>query len=254
MWEERDIPGRGTLAWRFAERTIRVRAAGSGLEVAEEASSGEGAGTVAVSRAVPAGLSWRRIGLEREPQRARLSPRIPDKPWLVLFGPVLELAPRTTARGWVRAPLQADLVADGTPLLRELTLGFPKSAWFGAPQNGMLCVAARSAFTEAPEAPPGWIALPLTVRNETSERIELARLCVYGDPIGAWGRADGAAVLGDALDCAVGDSGTRVSARHGRPPTELLGPDGVELLAPRQSAQDRFFARGFELLRVIAGM
>ena len=254
MWEGRDIPGRGTLAWRFAERTVRVRASGSGVEVSEEASTGEGAGTASTRAPAPAGLSWRRIALEREPATARLSPRIPERPWLILFGPVLELAPRTTAAGWIRAPLQADLVVDGTPLLRDLGLGVQKSAWFGSPQNGVLCVAARSAFTEAPAAPPGTIALRLTVRNETSERIELARLCVYGDPVGAWGRADGALVLGDSLECAVGDSGTRVSARHGRPAPELLGPDGVELLAPRQSAQERFFARGFELLRVIAGM
>ncbi len=254
MWEGRDIPVRGTLVWRFADRTVRVRASGLGVEVAEGPASDEGAGTASVSRAVPAGLSWRRIALERGPETARLSPRIPERPWLVLFAPVLELAPRTTARGWVRAPLQADLSVDGTTLLRDLELGVPKSAWFGAPQNGVLCVAARSAFTEAPAAPPGSIALPLTVRNETQERIELARLCVYGDPVGAWGRPDGAAVLGDALECAVGESGTRVSARHGRPAPELLGPDGIELLAPRQSAQERFFARGFELLRVIAGM
>lgn len=254
MWEERDIPDRGTLSWRFAERLVRARAADLGVEVAEEPSSGDGAGTASVSRAVPQGLSWRRIALERKPETARLSPRIPDRPWLVLFHPALELAPRTTVRGWIRAPLLADLAVDGAILLRDLDLCVPKSAWFGSSQNGVLCVAARSAFTATPAAPPGSIALPLTVRNETLERIELARLCVYGDPIGAWGSLDGAEVLGDALECAVGDSGTRVSARHGRPAAGLTGPDTVELLAPRQSAQDRFFARGFELLRVIAGM
>ncbi|MBN1242320.1 MAG: hypothetical protein JXA15_06375 [Spirochaetales bacterium] len=254
MWEERAIPERGTLAWRFSERTVFLRASGSGVEVAEDASAGAGAGTVAVTRASPAGLSWRRIALGRKPELARLSPRVPEKPWLVLFSPALELAPRTATAGWIRAPLSADLVVDGLPLLRELGLCARKTAWFGSPQNGLLCLAAGSAFTESPSAAPGAIALPLAVRNDTAERVELARLCVYGDSVGAWGREDGPLVIGDSLECTVSDAGTRVSTRHGRPRPELAGPDTVELAAPRQNAQDRFFARSVELLKVIAGM
>lgn len=264
MWTERVLPERGAISYHSTRRSLWIRSNAGGMEYAlrEEEERERAPVRRRAVKSVPSDLAWRSVALGRPARSIRLKPRPPERPWLALFDQPMELAPRASVSGWILAPLRVDILVDGAPAVLELSLRPVKAAWFGRSEQGVLCDAARgtlldsaSLARERAQLAGDLLALPLSVRNETESPVELRRLCAYNDGIAVYGLLGETPVLGDALECSLAEGGTRVSVRRGAPQRSgLFDAAPVELCAARQSPQERFFARSFELLRVIAGM
>ena len=168
----------------------------------------------------------------------------------------VSILPGVELDGYIFLPLQAEvLTADGT-VLASVPLSPSKNSWFGSPQEGILCEAIVSTFGATEEVgrylsdpSPSLAVCPVSVKNNMTEGMDLSRLCIPTDILSVY--SGGGIYATDRVLCSFTADGLQIKPKRGMDP--LLGQ--MDIRHPsRKGAEERFFSRGMDLLRYIAGI
>lgn len=256
MWSTFTLSPGTTYVARFPGASFYFRADGFLWGVASEyvAKPQRPAPAIPV-RNPPKDLAWKYsalLGAAELTLRPMLSPR----PYEVQLGQILSILPGVELDGYIFLPLQAEILAAEGRVLMSLPLGVRKNSWFGSPQAGILCEAVVSSFSAAEEvgaflaAPsPALAVCPVTVKNDMTEGMDLSLLCIPTDILSIYG---GEGIFAtDRVLCSFTADGLQVKPKRGMDP--LLGRMEVRHAA-RRGPEERFFARGMDLLRYITSI
>ncbi|HSV55645.1 MAG TPA: DUF432 domain-containing protein [Magnetospirillaceae bacterium] len=256
MWTTFTLSPGVTYVARFPGASIFLKADGFLWGVAVEYPSAPQRPAPARNiRKAPDGLSWRYSALLGAAELT-LRPALPARPYEVQLAQAVSILPGVELDGYICLPLQAEILASEGTVLAALSLLPRKYSWFGTPQEGVLCDAVVSGFSAAEEVgrflsdpDPAVAVCPVTVKNNSTEGMDLSLLCIPTDILSIYGREGIYAT--ERVLCAFSADGLQVKPRRGMDP--LLGRMEVRHPA-RKGPEERFFVRGIGLLRHIAGI
>ena len=256
MWSTFALSPDSTYVVRFPGVSIYIHADGVFWRIAVEyVAKPQRPVPAAPCRTVPENLSWSQSALLAAAELT-VRPALAPRPYEVLTPQPTSILPGVEIDGYIFLPLYAELLVAGGPVLISIPLGPRKTSWFGSPQEGILCDAASSAFDAAGDVggflakpAPDTAICPVTIKNNLTESMDLAQLCIPTDFLSVYGREGLFAT--DRVICSFSADNMQVKPRRGMDP--LLGK--MEIRHPaRKGPETKLFSRSIDILRYLAGI
>jgi len=189
FWIQREMPADKVCLWRLGNLRLWILREDSEWALAEE--NGESHlidCTFVPPDVTPQNVEWKIFAFDRIHRNFFLEPHVPDRPVVLRPDFPVTLPPGESALYFARIPIHVQfkvIKTTGTqeePILLSQIASYRMSdTWFGSPEEGEFCYAARMTARrnlDDLEAAPNHLVVPLELHNESRIDLRFEKVCL----------------------------------------------------------------------------